>query len=79
MTEVKRLRVVLIGGSGFLGRELRARLVSSGHQVTIISRGPSMTKGLERAVLLRPAIAIGGVGDPVSTQLGSLARFGLKW
>ena len=34
-------------------------------------------KGLERAVLLRPAIAIGGAGDPVSTQLGRLARFGL--
>ncbi len=195
MTEVNRLRVVLVGGSGFLGRELRARLVTSGHTVTVISRGASMThegwevvswdakslgpwvsclegadvvvhlagervdckpteanidaliasregtvrlvgqaidgldrppsawvqlsslaifgdsgdeviteetrpptsgprqqvevcqrwemayreatEGLERTVLLRPGIAIGGVGDPVSKQLGWLARFGL--
>ncbi len=33
--------------------------------------------GLERTVLLRPGIAIGGDGDPASKQLGLLARFGL--
>lgn len=33
------LRVVLVGGSGFLGQGLRARLVADGHQVTIVSRG----------------------------------------
>ena len=35
------LNVVLIGGSGFLGRGLRARLVRSGHRVSVVGRGPS--------------------------------------
>ncbi|MGI9599161.1 MAG: epimerase [Acidimicrobiales bacterium] len=34
------LDVVLVGGSGFLGRGLRARLVNAGHRVTVIGRGP---------------------------------------
>lgn len=35
------LNVVLIGGSGFLGRGLRARLVRSGHRVSVVGRGPA--------------------------------------
>lgn len=35
------------------------------------------TKGLDRAVLLRPAIGIGGDGDPATRQLARLARLGL--
>ncbi len=35
------LRVALVGGSGFLGAGLRNRLVSSGHRVTVVGRGPS--------------------------------------
>ncbi len=35
------------------------------------------TKGLSRSVLLRPAIGIGGDGDPATRQLARLARFGL--
>lgn len=191
----ERLEVVLVGGSGFLGRGLRSRLVADGHRVTVIGRGASeqhagwetvswdartvgtwsasletadvvvhlagkrvdcrptkanidslissregtvrlvgqaingldrppkawvqlsslaifgdsgeevvtetttpptsglpqqvevcqrweaayktATAGVERSVLLRPAIAIGGGGDPVSLQLGRLARVGL--
>ncbi|MDA3040633.1 MAG: NAD(P)H-binding protein, partial [Actinomycetota bacterium] len=37
------LQVVLVGGTGFLGRGLRQRLVDSGHRVTVIGRGPSAT------------------------------------
>lgn len=33
--------------------------------------------GVERSVLLRPAIGIGGDGDPATRQLARLARFGL--
>ena len=33
-------KVVLIGGSGFLGRGLRDRLVSAGYEVVVIGRGP---------------------------------------
>ncbi len=35
------------------------------------------TSQIERTVLLRPGIAIGGDGDPASRQLAMLARFGL--
>lgn len=36
-----------------------------------------MSTGIDRTVLLRPGIAIGGVGDPATRQLTRLARFGL--
>lgn len=36
-----KLHVVLVGGSGFLGRGLRRRLTSAGHAVTVIGRGPN--------------------------------------
>lgn len=39
----RALRVALIGGSGFLGRGLRDRLVRGGHDVTVIGRGPTAT------------------------------------
>ncbi len=35
------------------------------------------TVGIPRAVLLRPAIGIGGLGDPATRQLSRLARLGL--
>lgn len=34
------MRVVLVGGSGFLGRGLRDRLLAEGHEVSVIARGP---------------------------------------
>jgi uncharacterized protein (TIGR01777 family) len=36
------LRVVLVGGSGFLGSRLRERLVSLGHEVVVVGRGPAL-------------------------------------
>lgn len=35
-----------------------------------------VTAGLSRTVLLRPGIAIGGIGDPATEQLARLARLG---
>ncbi len=39
MDRPDRLRVVLVGGSGFLGQALRSRLVHEKHDVTVIGRG----------------------------------------
>ena len=39
------LKVVLVGGSGFLGRGLRQRLVGSGQYVSVVGRGPSADHG----------------------------------
>lgn len=43
MASTTPLHVVLVGGSGFVGRELRQRLVARGDAVTVIDRGPSAT------------------------------------
>jgi uncharacterized protein len=40
--EGEGLNVVLVGGSGFLGRGLRQRLLETGHAVTVIGRGRSV-------------------------------------
>jgi uncharacterized protein (TIGR01777 family) len=37
------VRVVLAGGSGFLGRALRARLQRDGHRVAVLTRSPGQT------------------------------------
>lgn len=41
---VKSKRVVLVGGSGFLGAGLRDRLLAKGHDVTVIGRGPNQER-----------------------------------
>jgi nucleoside-diphosphate-sugar epimerase len=33
------MKIVIAGGTGFLGRPLTARLVSEGHEVVILTRG----------------------------------------
>ena len=40
MSNEGSLRTVLVGGSGFLGRGLRERLIGLGHHVTVIGRSP---------------------------------------
>ena len=35
------------------------------------------SRGISRTVLLRPSIGIGGIGDPATGQLSTLARFGM--
>lgn len=41
MSGLVPLRVVLVGGSGFLGSAVRSRLVDEGHDVTVIGRAPT--------------------------------------
>lgn len=45
MTTIGVQKVVLVGGSGFLGRGLRDRLVGAGHRVVVIGRGPAGERG----------------------------------
>ena len=44
------LRVVLVGGSGFLGSAVRSRLVDEGHDVTVIGRAPTREHDRSRQV-----------------------------
>jgi uncharacterized protein (TIGR01777 family) len=48
------MRVVIAGGSGFLGRALSARLIAGGHDVTILTRGATDRPGGPRVVLWNP-------------------------
>jgi uncharacterized protein (TIGR01777 family) len=49
------MRIVLFGGSGFLGRYLIRRLAESGHEITLISRRPDVVqKKVHNAVTVKP-------------------------
>ena len=39
------MRIVIAGGSGFVGRRVTARWVDGGHEVTVLSRNPARTTG----------------------------------
>ncbi len=44
------MRVVITGGTGFIGRALARSLIKDGHQVVVVSRAPERAKGLPAAV-----------------------------
>lgn len=63
--------VVILGGTGFVGRHLAARLLRDGHRVTVLSRAaePDRRAALPPAVIVRE----GDVYDPAFLQ-GSFER-----
>jgi uncharacterized protein len=49
------MKIVLFGGSGFLGRYLIKRLAESNHEITLVSRRPDVVqKKVHRAVTVKP-------------------------
>jgi NADH dehydrogenase len=56
------MRVVVLGGSGFIGREVVNRLLEAGDEVVVTSRNPERTQRFRGRVELRQAFA----GDAVS-------------
>ncbi len=55
------MKIVLAGGTGFLGRPLWARLASHGHEVVVLTRGPAVRHAIGRTVSWDPAG--GAAGD----------------
>jgi len=43
---VHRHRICILGGAGFVGRHLAARLIADGHRVTVLTRDPVRHEGL---------------------------------
>ena len=54
MRPVSRSSVCLLGGTGFVGSRLAARLLRAGHAVTVLSRDPERHK----ALLVMPGLAL---------------------
>ena len=42
--EVKKLKILVTGGTGFIGSELTRCLLNKGFHVTILSRSPDLAK-----------------------------------
>ncbi|HET8579661.1 MAG TPA: TIGR01777 family oxidoreductase [Nitrospiraceae bacterium] len=58
------MRIVMTGGTGFIGRPLCQRLVELGHAVTVLTRGPAAA----RARLTSPISVIGWQGSRGATD-----------
>ena len=46
------MRVIITGGTGFIGRQLAADLHQAGHQVIVLSRNPAQVTGMPAGVAL---------------------------
>ncbi len=66
MHSIKDKRIVIFGGTGFIGRELAARLIRGGAYVTVMARHPQRNKGL--LVMPRVRMLQGDVRD--ATDVG---------
>ncbi|WP_148255243.1 TIGR01777 family oxidoreductase [Aidingimonas lacisalsi] len=73
------MRVLVTGGSGFVGRRLCERLMASGHEVLVISRDPDRARErlpagvcLETAILnaieWRPEAIVNLAGEPIADK-----------
>jgi len=48
------MKIIIAGGSGFLGRALAARLDADGHEVVVLTRRPADSSGRVRRVVWQP-------------------------
>ena len=64
MHSIKDKRIVIFGGTGFIGREVAARLIRAGAYVTVLARRPYRNK--EMLVQPRLRLVQGDVRDPMA-------------
>ena len=66
------MKIVLAGGTGFLGGPLTARLAARGHEIVVLSRGGGTRDGAVRTVAWQPDSAAGsatGLGQTWATEV----------
>lgn len=61
MTDIQHRHVVILGGSGFVGRHLVPHLLHRGHRVTVLTRGLEATR--EAALPAQASVRAGDVFD----------------
>lgn len=67
---MRRLSLCILGGTGFVGTRLAARLVSEGHQVTVLSRD----RELHKQLLVLPGLSLDNCDVYDEAQLGERFR-----
>jgi uncharacterized protein (TIGR01777 family) len=65
------MKIVIAGGSGFLGRALSGRLVADGHQVLVLTRGGGKSRPWEGARSTASWVPDGTAGDWASALDGA--------
>lgn len=60
------MKVVVAGGTGFLGRHICRGLIEAGHEVTVLGRNPDRVSAIPQ--LIGANATYGNVTDPVSLQ-----------
>src|SRR2546425_12569849 len=53
------MKIIVAGGTGFLGKALVAALAAGGHEIVVLTRNPEASSGLVRCMLWDPDGAAG--------------------
>jgi uncharacterized protein (TIGR01777 family) len=67
------MHTLITGGSGFIGRALSKRLLADGHHVTVLTRTPDPTSGLQASRAVRTLAEVGPVDAVINLQGENLA------
>src|SRR5262245_41809310 len=59
------MKIVISGGTGFLGRPLADRLAQDGHAIVVLTRGSASADAVTRKVVWQPDGSVGAWGSEI--------------